>query len=200
MPPYLPPSAYSRPAAPAAEGMGFMTLPVERTVGGFENNIWNPGAKPFPNGPADPGLNGLPFNPYTQGYMSGGEWRPYLPGKIVLGQRNSNSGQVGGATQWAGGGRFNVGADNYAAGASSAAPRQFAAGPGDARTELAPAMSGFHFGQAGQPGHRFMAGSMDGGRFYADQPGLNPAPDRGLGVLRPWNPALDALQKSRSQP
>lgn len=183
--------------------LGFMRLPIESTTGGFRNNIFDPASNPFPNAPADPELKGLPFNPYTQGYMSGGNWNPYLPDKITLKSPTTNLGPVPGggqATQWVNGKQVNVGTNNYAAGTSASAPYQFGTAPGDARMEQAPPMNGFHFGQVGQPGYKFMAGSMEGGKFYADQPAsLNPAPDKNLGIFRPWNPALDALQKYRSQ-
>lgn len=204
MAPYLP--QYSPPSYNASSGtntgdLGFMKLPVESTSGGFRNNIFDPNSNPFPNAPADPSLGGLPFNPYTQGYMSGGQWNPYLPDKINFGQRQSNSGPTGQASQWINGQQVNVGTNNYAAGTNAPSPYQYATAPGTVSQEQAAPPTGFGFGQQGQPGYKFMAGTFDGGNFYSAQPdSLNPKPDPNLGIFRQWNPALDALQQSRSQP
>lgn len=205
LPPYQPPG-YDQSTGLNTGNLGFMTLPVERTSGGFENNIWNPNANPFPTGaPAgsDSGdiQNELGFNPFTQGYMSDGVWRPYLPGKIVYGQNKPTQPPVGPASQIINGQPVNIGANNYAAGASTAAPYQYATAPGDARMETAATPLGFGFGEVGKPGYSFMAGSLEDGKFYSKQPDtLNPTPNKNLGVLQPWNPALSALQQSRSQP
>lgn len=207
MAPYLPqynPPSYNASTGTNTGDLGFMTLPIESTSGGFRNNIFDPGSNPFPGGPASPDLNGLPFNPYLQGYMSGGKWNPYLPDKITLKSPTTNLGPVPGggqASQWINGKQVNIGANNFAAGTSTAAPYQYATAPGDARQEAAPAFTGFGFGEQGKPGYKFMGGTMEGGKFYQTQPdSLNPKPDPNLGVFRPWNPALDALQQSRSQP
>ena len=203
LPPYTPPG-YEQSSGRNTGDLGFMRLPVESTSGGFRNNIFDPASNPFPNGPADPALGGLPFNPYTQGYMSGGTWNPYLPDKITLRSRATNLGPVPGgaqASQWINGKQVNIGANNFAAGTSAPAPYQYTTAPGDARMEAAPAFTGFGFGEQGKPGYKFMAGTMEGGKFYQTQPeSLNPPPNKNLGILRPWNPALDALQQARSQP
>lgn len=206
MPSYLPPAPYVQPGYDPATGrntgdLGFMTLPIERTVGGFENNIWNPNANPYPGGfTQDDEAAGLDprFNPFTQGYMRGDEWLPYLPGKIVIGQRQPTQPFSKGATQFIDGKEYNIG--GVAGPRVGAAPRPFEVGPGDERQEQAAPMTGFHFGQVGQPGYRFMGGAGQDGKFYSDQPGLNPAPDRTLGTFKPWNPAAAALQSYRSQP
>jgi len=201
LPPYTPPAAYDRATGTNTGDLGFMRLPVERTVGGVQNNLWNPQANPFPGGfTSENAADGLTpdFNPFLQGYMSGGEWKPYLPDKIVLGQRQSNSGPVGQASQWINGQQVNVGSNNYAAGTNAPAPYQYKTAPGDARMEAAAPFTGFGFGEQGKPGYKFMAGTFDGGKFYQQQPeSLNPPPNKNLGILQPWNPALNALQQSR---
>lgn len=207
MAPYLPqynPPGYSASTGLNTGDMGFMTLPIESTSGGFQNNIWNPGANPYAGGFQDDykdiGLDPS-INPYTQGYFSGGQWHPYLPGKIVVGSRQPAGPVVGQATQWINGKEYNVNGNNYAAGTNAPAPYQFATAPGDARMEEAAPFSGFQFGQAGQPGYKSMPGTMDAGKFYASQPeSLNPKPDRNLGTFQPWNPAAAALQQYRGQP
>ena len=207
MPPYLPP--YQTAGYNAATGLntgdlGFMRLPVERTTGGFRNNIFDPNSNPYPDGfsdsYADIGLDPN-VNPFTQGYFSGGQWRPYLPDKIVYGQRAMPTmPNLGKATQTINGKEYNVNGNNYDAGQSGPAPYQYSTAPGDERTEGAVPFTGFGFGEAGKPGYSFMAGSMDNGRFYSKQPGLNQAPDRTLGTFQPWNPAAAALKQYRSQP
>ena len=219
MPPYLPPyqntAAYSQAPVAGSEylntgNLGFRNLgPVVGTSGGFENNIWNPKANPYPGGFSDPEGYGLTpdFNPFTQGYMSGGKWNPYLPGKIMYGQVDTNLGAIpggGGSSQWVGGKQVNIGANNYGAGTDAPAPYQFGVSAGDARMEAAPPVTGFGFGQVGQPGYRFMPGTLEGGKIYADQPAtLNPTPQAGLGTFKPWpggNPAIEALQQQRKKP
>ena len=214
MPSYLPPprpstSTYAQPGYnPATElntgNLGFMTLPVERTVGGFRNNIWNPNATPFPGGFTENNAAmdvTSDFNPFLQGYMSGGEWKPYLPDKIVLGQRASNSGPVGQATQQINGQGVNIGANNLPAGHGVPKPYQFGTSLGDVREEIAAPSNGVHFGEVGKPGYKFMPGSFENGRFYSTQPAtLNPKPDPMLGVFRNWNPAAAALESYRRQP
>jgi hypothetical protein len=202
--PYLP--QYQVPGYDAASGqntgsMGYMTLPVESTSGGFENNIWNPNATPYPTGfTRENKLDGLDpgVNPYLQGYFSGGKWMPYLPGKTVIGSRQPAAPAVGNATQWVNGREYNVNGNNYEAGQTGPKPYEFATAPGDARMSEAAAPDGFHFGEQGQPGYRFMAGAIENGKISAKQPQY--APDRNLGVLQPWNPAAAALQQYRSQP
>lgn len=181
--------------------LGFMTLPIEGASGGYENNIWNPNANPYPGGfTNDHKLDGLDpnINPYLQGYFSGGKWNPYLPGKIAIGSRQPAGPAVGDATQWVNGKEYNVNGNNYAAGTNAPAPYQFGTAPGDARMSEAAPFTGFQFGEQGQPGSRFAAGSFEGGKFYAKQPEY--APDRNLGVFKPWNPAAAALEQYRSQP
>lgn len=205
MPPYLPAQPGYDPLTGLNTGnLGFMTLPIERTIGGYENNVYNPNANPYPGGfTEDHASQGLTpdFNPFLQGYMSGGEWKPYLPDKIVIGSRNSGGPtSYSGGTQWINGKEYNIGANNYEAGQTGPKPYQFGTAPGDERMEADTPFAGFHFGQVGQPGYRFAPGTMEGGKFYSDQPGLNPTPDRKLGTFQPWNPAAAALQQYRSQP
>lgn len=220
--------------------LGFMTLPVEKTVGGHRDNLWNPEADPWggegygrggwkdeyydrTKTEGDP-LFGAPlspdFNPWTQGYQystgkKDGEgktiwgWRPWLPDKIVYGQKAQQQPGNGQAMQWYNGQWVNVNGNNYAAGTSTAAPYAFkaeapAVGP---REETPAPFDGFHFGEIGKPGYQFMGGSFAPGAtpgsstFYQTQPAsLNPTPDRTLGTLKPWNPAAAALQQYRSQP
>lgn len=194
--PYLPPV---RSTAPVAD-LGFMTLPVERTEGGSTDNPWNPEQE---------------FNPFLQGYFSGGKWIPYKPGKIVLGQResapvpgaSSATPTVGRATQMSGGRNVQMNAQGQAY--SDTPQRQFEASAASTPTRMSEMVpfTGLGFGEAGQPDYRFMPGefsSMTPGtssQFYSTQPtSLNPTPNPLLGVLQPWNPALDALKSSRRSP
>ena len=183
--PYLPP-IHSTVTAPVPD-LGFMYLPPERTVGGVENNPWNPNVNPFPGEFTNPG-----FNPFPLGYMLDGEWVPNLPDKIVYGQRKSAP--VPDYTSvWFDGKQYNTGQ-------RSPKPYQFGQAPGDAREEAADApFTGFGSGQVGQPGYRFTPGTMEGGKFYSDQPGINPPPNRKLGTFQPWNPSATALLQNRRQ-
>lgn len=214
MPPYLPP-VRSTATAPVPD-LGFMTLPIEGTAGGFRNNIFDPGSTPFPGGEAGPALGGMQFNPFLQGYMSGGKWNPYLPGKIILGQRKSSpvagsassTPTVGQASQWVNGKEYNVNGNNYAAGTDAPAPYKFGTAPGDARESAAAPFTGFGFGQEGQQGYKWLPGEFSSqtpgtsSKFFSAQPAaLTQAPNPLLGTLQPWqDPRLKALQQSRSQP
>lgn len=168
MPHYLPPpSAYEQPANPW--NPGYMTLPVERTIGGFENNIWNP------NYEFNPFLQGRFINPQhgvDSSLSNVGEWVPFLPDRIVYGQRKLPTAPGGGvATQSFGGKTYNVGSNIYQMG--NPKPLQSTAAPGDERVESSSSpFSGFHFGELGRPGYKFLPGSMESGTFYSDQPGL----------------------------
>lgn len=220
MPPYLPPNTaqYSQAPQPGDNSyqntgnLGFFNLPVERTIGGFENNIY---ANPMPTQIFDPKTKkmiDMPFNPFLQGAITGPSndptFTPYLPDKIVyrspttnLGPVPGGTGDIGQASQMVNGQNVNIGANNYAAGTSSANPRPFETAPGTVSQTQDTPMNGFQFGQAGQPGSSFMGGAMDQGKFYSNQPNtLNPTPQQGLGQFKPWNPAMAALQNSRSQP
>lgn len=112
----------------------------------------------------------------------------------------------GQAVQTVNGQNYNVNGNNYAAGKSSATPRDFTTAPGDARWDTSvPAPTGFQFGNNGS------LGTMNGqfssltpgtsSQFFVDQPSsLNPAPNPLLGTFQPWqDPALKALQQSRGQ-
>ena len=111
----------------------------------------------------------------------------------------------GQATQTIGGQRYNVNGNNYAAGTSTAIPRQFQSRPGDAREEVLPAPTGFQFGNNGSLGT--MQGQFSSltpgtsSQFFSQQPqSLNPAPNQLLGTFQtPQDPALKALLQSRSQ-
>ncbi len=188
--------------------LGFFNLPVERTIGGFENNIW---ANPQPTKIFDPKtnkINELPFNPFLQGAITGGQdnptFTPYLPDKIVYKSPSTNLGPIpggGGASQWINGKQYNVNGNNYEYGKTEADPYHFGTSAGTVSQEAQTPFNGFHFGQQGQPGYKFMSGAFDQGKFLSNQPAsLNPAPQQGLGTFKPWNPSLDALQQSRSQP
>lgn len=205
--PYLPQGSryrsLSAPGYDAATGnntgdLGFMRLPVERTIGGFENNIWNPRAVQFPGGSPPPELEEVGFNPYTQGSMTGEGWRPYLPDKIVLGQRLSNSRMIGDPTQISGGQRYGVGV-------STAPRREFSVSAptlGE-RQESLPASTSMISGDRSYSGY-FDPGTFEPGRrdprFWLNQPNLNMPQRSGLGTFQPWNPALNALEQSRRQP
>lgn len=212
LPPYQNTAQYSQAPQPGSASylnsgdLGFFNLPVERTIGGYGNNIWS---NPQPISTFDPGTGkqtDLPFNPFTQGAITGsGGFTPFLPDKIVYKSPTTHLGAVPGggqATQTVNGQNVNIGANNYAAGASSATPRPFETSSGTVSQQQSAPMTGFQFGQAGQPGGSFMGGSMQNGAFYANQPSsLNPQPQAGLGTFKPWgNPALNALQNYRSQP
>lgn len=213
--PYLPPG-YDASTGLNTGNLGYMSLPVEKTVGGWQQNIWNPDYNPFPNGGPtdDQRMNGADdgFNPWLQGYFKNGQWTPLLPDKIVYGQRGTPW-APGVSTQTVNGQTANInpGGPAYARTPFSTA----AAVP--SRTEAAPnasPFSGFLFGNngsAGRVGGTF--GNMTPGQstpFYQDQPSSMSAATPGLGTFSPWedplkktqpvNPGIQALQQYRSQP
>lgn len=218
LPPYQNTAQYSQAPQPGDNSylnsgdLGFFTLPVERTVGGFENNIYT---KPQATQVFDPKTGkmvDLPFNPFLQGAFTGPKddptFTPYLPDKIIfkspttnLGHVPGGTGDIGQAFQTVNGQNINIGANNYAAGTSGGAPRPFETAPGTVSQQQDAPFSGFQFGEAGKPGGSFLSGTMENGKFYQQQPSsANPKSQQGLGQFTPWNPAMAALKQSRSQP
>lgn len=62
----------------------------------------------------------------------------------------------------------------------------------------------YMFGNNGDQGNiqgSFAPGLQGPTAFYQNEPAsLNPTPQSGLGTFTPWNPSMQALQQSRSQP
>lgn len=201
--PYIPPG-YDPITGLNTGNLGFTSLPVEKTVGGFQNNIWNPNANPYPGGwkeeYADQGMS-PDINPFLQGkFDKNGAWHPLLPDKIVYGQSAGGTAALGDASHTIGGqtSRFTPGGPIPA----QRGPEYSAPAVSSTTVPSGPAgPSGFHFGEVGQPGYKFMPGDVMNGKFFSAQPDtLKPGDQKDLGVLKPWNPALNALQQSRSQP
>lgn len=119
------------------------------------------------------------------------------PTKVVYGSQNLGAPNSQ-ATQTINGQTYNIGANNYVAGQSSATPTAFqTSAPSAPPSQTTPApFTGFMFGNNGSLGT--YKGTFGQGAFYSAQPDQPYAGKQNLGTFQPWNPSLDALKNSRN--